>query len=435
MIRIRHALMTLVYDGFLIFAFLIALPKLIYKRVKYGKYAKNLKLRFGLVKPKIPDGDHPVVWFHGASVGEILLLVPIVHRFIAEYPEWRCVVTACSESGNETAERLFTHLGVTTFILPLDLSAIIKPVVRAIRPALVVFSEGDCWLNFLAESKKVGATAVVINGKLSINSSKWFGVLKRFGRDCFSPIDGFMLQDEQYRQRFIQLGIPQDKLEVTGNIKTYAPLSLDGSGRAIWRDKLRLEERDELLVLGSTHPADVQAWLPALRQIKRKSLKVLWVPRHQERIGELESALHKSHMSFGFWSAGATFSDYDTIIVDVMGMLKQLYCAADVAFVGGTFDPKIGGHNLLEPLQCRVPLVFGPYIASQSDLALRLLSFHAGYCLQRVEDISGVLSHLLDCPEERNRYIAQGEEFLRNEQKSLDLTWTALKRYISCIEI
>ncbi|EPP30167.1 3-Deoxy-D-manno-octulosonic-acid transferase family protein, partial [Chlamydia psittaci 84-8471/1] len=98
---------------------------------------------------------------------------------------------------------------------------------------------------------------------------------------------------------------------------------------------------------------------------------------------ELEALLSKENISYGLWSKEATFAQHDAIIVDAIGWLKQLYSAADLAFVGGTFDDRIGGHNLLEPLQCGVPLIFGPHIQSQSDLAERLLSMGAGCCLDK----------------------------------------------------
>ncbi|MEF9520095.1 lipid IV(A) 3-deoxy-D-manno-octulosonic acid transferase [Chlamydia crocodili] len=424
---------TFLYDCFLILAFTIALPRILYKRFVHGKYKKALKIRFGLTKPQLP-GEGPVVWFHGASVGEVSLLVPVVQKFMKDYPHWRCVVTACTESGYENAERLFGPIGVTTFILPLDLSLIIKPVVRAISPSLLVFSEGDCWLNFLEESKKVGATAIVINGKLSANSCKWFTVLKRFGRNYFSPIDGFLLQDDQHKARFLRLGVDEKKITVTGNIKTYTETSSENNKRSYWREKLQISHDAELLVLGSTHPKDVDAWIPVIRQLRHRNLKVLWVPRHIERTKELESLLVKENISYGLWSLEATFDNNDAIIVDAIGWLKQLYFAADLAFVGGTFDDRIGGHNLLEPLQCGVPLIFGPYIKSQSDLATRLLSIGAGCCLEK-KDMLEVITSLLDHPEERVAYIQKGNTFLHEERAAFDCTWESFKRYIPCVKI
>lgn len=428
-------LTTFFYDSFLILAFVIALPKLLYKRFVHGKYKKSLRLRFGLELPKLPDNKGPVVWFHGASVGEIYLLVPIIQQFMKNYPEWHCVVTAYTESGCASAEKLFAPLGATTFILPLDLSIIIRPIVRAISPDLVVFSEGDCWLNFLEEAKRLGAKAVVINGRLSSDSCKWFTILKRFGRNYFSPIDGFMLQDDNHKERFLRLGVAEEKIEVTGNIKTYVEAVVDTGERDRWREKLQLSKDDELVVLGSVHPSDVSAWFPAIMQLRRRNVKVLWVPRHIERKKEIESLLTKENISFGLWTQGATFQHKDSIIVDTIGWLKQLYFAADIAFVGGTFDPKIGGHNLLEPLQCGVPLVFGPHITSQSDLALRLLSFGAGYLLDTPEHIAEVITFLLDHPKERAAYVARGQHFLDKERASFVRTWEALEKHICCVKM
>ncbi|AAP05353.1 lipid IV(A) 3-deoxy-D-manno-octulosonic acid transferase [Chlamydia caviae] len=426
-------LRTFLYDCFLIFAFAVALPKILYKRFVHGKYKKSLKIRFGLEKPQV-SGKGPVVWFHGASVGEVALLVPLVQRFMKDYPQWHCVVTACTEAGNETAERLFGPMGATTFILPLDLSLIIKPVVRAISPSLLVFSEGDCWLNLLEEAKRLGATAIVINGKLSVNSCKWFTVLKRFGRNYFSPIDGFLLQDDQHKARFLRLGVDEKKIEVTGNIKTYTEISSENNQRNYWREKLQLSQDTELLVLGSIHPKDIDAWIPLMRQLRHRNIKVLWVPRHIERSKELENLLLKENISYGLWSQEVTFDKHDAIIVDAIGWLKQLYFAADLAFVGGTFDDKVGGHNLLEPLQCGVPLIFGPCITSQSDLAQRLLSLGAG-CRVDEKNMLEIVTSLLDHPEERMVYVQKGKAFLYEERAAFDRTWESFKRYIPCAKM
>ncbi|EPP35541.1 3-Deoxy-D-manno-octulosonic-acid transferase family protein [Chlamydia ibidis] len=426
-------LYTWLYDAFLVCAFVVALPRIAYKVIVHGKYIRTSRVRFGLDKPKICS-SRPIVWFHGASVGEVCLLQPVIEKFNEEYPDWHIVVTACSESGVESAKRLFQPLGATTFILPLDLSIIIKPVVRLISPKLVVFSEGDCWLNFLEEVKRIGAIAVVINGKVSETSCKWFTILKRFGRNYFKPIDGFLLQDEKYKTRFLHLGVSKEKLFVTGNIKTFTKSESLTDRRNNWRSRLSLHPEDQLLVLGSIHPREMDIWSSVISSINNRNFKVLWVPRHIEKAKELLVRLSKKHIKSGVWSKGDTFSDSSSLIIDVIGLLKNLYCAADLAFVGGTFDPKVGGHNLLEPLQCEVPLLFGPYVQSQSQLAMRLIDYGAGYRLHE-DRIRESVEFLLDHPEERAAYIHKGKAFLSEESMSFYRTWEKLKTYIPCTKI
>ncbi|SPN73315.1 3-deoxy-D-manno-octulosonic-acid transferase,3-deoxy-D-manno-octulosonic-acid transferase,3-Deoxy-D-manno-octulosonic-acid transferase (kdotransferase) [Chlamydia serpentis] len=430
MLRGIYRIFKCFYDVVLVCAFVIALPKLLYKMVVYGKYKKSLATRFGLKKPQVP-GNGPLVWFHGASVGEVRLLLPVVEKFFQEFPGWRCIVTSCTELGEQVARQVFSPMGVTVSILPLDFSVIIKPLVRKLHPSLVVFSEGDCWLNFIEEAKRVGATTLVINGKISLDSSKRFSFLKRLGKNYFSPVDEFLLQDEVQKQRFLSLGIPESKLHVTGNIKTYFKkqnsLYME---REIWRERLGLTNESKLIVLGSMHRSDAEKWLPAVQKLVKENVSVLWVPRHIEKTKDIEETLSRFRIPYGLWSRGANFSYAPVVLVDEIGLLKQLYAAGDLAFVGGTFDPKIGGHNLLEPLQCEVPLLFGPFIASQSELAQRLLLSGAGLCLEGTEPIFNIVSLLIHDIEARESYIQKGKAFLKTEEIAFDRTWNALKSYI-----
>lgn len=428
MMGIGQILSTVCYDIFLVLAFMAAAPRIFYKMLVYGKYKKFLKIRFGLKKPKCA-GDTPLIWFHGASVGEVSLLQPVVNRFKQQYPNWRYIITACSEAGVLTADRLYSHLGIVSFVLPFDISFIIKPLVKKLKPKFVIFSEGDCWMNFVCEAKKQGATTIVINGKLSEHSSKLFSFFKKIGRNYFSCIDYFLLQDEQYRQRFLQLGVSEPRLFVTGNIKTYKEEVEEQSRREELRNQMQLDNNALLIVLGSLHIKDFVAWIPVLHQIS--NIKILLVPRHLEKVQEFAHLCSKEGWSYSLWSQQTSFINKNLIIVDVMGLLKLLYQAGDLAFVGGTFDPKVGGHNLLEPLQAKVPLIFGPYIQSQSELAMRLIGNKAGYCVPDSLQMRSTVEQLLLNHSLRKESIDRGTIFLEKEKSAFTITWQTLLKIVA----
>ncbi|AAC67800.1 lipid IV(A) 3-deoxy-D-manno-octulosonic acid transferase [Chlamydia trachomatis] len=430
---IRRWLTSRLYDAFLVCAFFVSAPRIFYKVFFHGKYIDSWKIRFGVQKPFV-KGEGPLVWFHGASVGEVSLLAPLLNRWREEFPEWRFVVTTCSEAGVHTARRLYESLGATVFVLPLDLSCIIKSVVRKLAPDIVIFSEGDCWLHFLTESKRLGAKAFLINGKLSEHSCKRFSFLKRLGRNYFAPLDLLILQDELYKQRFMQIGISSDKIHVTGNMKTFIESSLATNRRDFWRAKLQISSQDRLIVLGSMHPKDVEVWAEVVSHFHNSSTKILWVPRHLEKLKEHAKLLEKAGILFGLWSQGASFRQYNSLIMDAMGVLKDIYSAADIAFVGGTFDPSVGGHNLLEPLQKEVPLMFGPYIYSQSVLAEKLREKEAGLSVNK-ETLLDVVTDLLQNEKNRQAYIEKGKSFLKQEENSFQQTWEILKSQITCMKI
>lgn len=430
MTKLPRRLITFFYDLCLVLAFFIALPRLIYAMLVHGKYKKSLPERFGLRKPRAPSGNGPLAWFHGASVGEVSLLLPVLERFRKEFPQWRCIVTACSEAGVATAERLFTPLNVSSFVLPFDHSFIMKPLVRFFSPSLVIFSEGDCWMNFVQEAKNIGAKTVVINGKLSENSSKIFLSLKALSRSYFSSIDHFFLQDERYQKHFLQLGIPKEKLCVTGNIKTYVETTDNSLERIQWRNSLQVALDDKILVLGSMHLPDVQAWIPSLRRLIPLGIKILLVPRRMEIVKKCAEICSQERWSFRLWSQQQTFKDCEILIVDMIGILKSLYKSGDLAFVGGTFDSTIGGHNLLEPLQAGTPVIFGPHIQSQSDLAVRLVLDEAGLCIKDPNHIFAAVQQILMNREAWERAAQKGHIFLEKEKEAFLRTWHELKAII-----
>ncbi|WP_213357635.1 glycosyltransferase N-terminal domain-containing protein [Chlamydiifrater phoenicopteri] len=432
----KKRLFRLAYDVALILAFLIALPKIFYKMLVYGKYKKGLGVRFGFKMPEInsASSDVPLIWFHGASVGEVRLLLPLVHRMFKEYPKSRAVITACTEAGVSEAERLFSPLGLTAFILPLDLGWIIRPVVNLLRPSLIILSEGDCWYNFLhAAKEEVGAKVMVINGRMSETSKRRFRALKGLARNCFSPVDLFCLQDEVQKERFTSAGVPEEKIRITGNIKTAFVSEKDNDFlRGFWRERLGLAKREKLLVLGSTHRVEELLWIKAFSELKlsHPHLKVLFAPRHVERSRELEEELRRNKLLYGVWSRQDTFVSKDAIIFDKIGCLADLYAAADYAFVGGTFDPKIGGHNLLEPLFREVPLIFGPYIFSQSEIGKKILSYGCGILLGNTKSLVSDMMHILSDPQETDACVSAGRNFLENECRALEYTWKEVKDYI-----
>ncbi|WP_213318281.1 3-deoxy-D-manno-octulosonic acid transferase [Chlamydiifrater volucris] len=431
----RKRLFRIAYDTGLVIAFLIALPKIFYKMIVYGKYKKDIGVRFGFKIPEVrtTSEDTSLVWFHGASVGEIRLLLPLVRRMFEEYPDTKAVVTACTEAGVSEAEKLFTPLGVSTFVMPLDLGCVIRPVVRFLKPSLVILSEGDCWYNFLHAAKEFGAKAVVVNGRMSESSRKRFHAIKYLARNCFSPVDLFCLQDEVQQERFISAGVPEEKIRITGNIKTAFSLDVDnGALRGFWRERLRLSRREKLLVLGSTHRVEEHLWIKTFMELKlaHPHLKVLFAPRHIERSRELEEDLRRSGVVYGVWSCQDAFDIKDVIIFDEIGSLADLYAAADYAFVGGTFDAKIGGHNLLEPLFRAVPLLFGPHIFSQSEIGKKILSYGCGILLGNEKSLVADMMHILSDPEEAKACVSAGKRFLENECQALEYTWKEVKSYI-----
>ena len=156
-------------------------------------------------------------------------------------------------------------------------------------------------------------------------------------------------------------------------------------------------------------------------------LKVLLVPRHPERFSAVADLLNKRGISWGRLSQSERLTGHERyLLIDQMGILNDCYQLADLAIVGGSFVPGIGGHNLLEPLWYGVPLLFGPYTEKQLPMQELILRYGAGAQVGLAE-LKETLSILLPgVGKKREEALLRGGELLLSIRGSLDRTWMGI---------
>ena len=278
-----------------------------------------------------------MIWIHAVSFGETKAASTLIPHIQKSYPDAKIVVSTITKTGYELSKVLFPS-AVLHFRLPLDFPWTMRALAKKINPSLLILVEGDYWPNMLRACKKQGARIFVVNGKLSERSLRWY----KFIPWLFKPVDHFFVQNELYEKRFHLLGC--SNVTVTGNIKfdlqpTVTSLPFPG----------------EWITLGSTHPGEEKALLDALQPLmaKRPNLQIFVAPRHPERFEEVRKLL----------------ISYDRVhLVDEMGVLPSYYAHSKLAIVGGSYNPKIGGHDVLEPVRLGIPVLFGPYMDRQEEL-------------------------------------------------------------------
>ncbi|MBP9841033.1 MAG: hypothetical protein KBC64_01240 [Simkaniaceae bacterium] len=292
---------------------------------------------FGRKIPYLDSNKKPVIWIHAVSFGETKAASTLISHIQKSYPQGVIVVSTGTKTGYELSKILIPSAALH-FRLPLDLSWVMAALVKKIQPNLVILVEGDYWPHFLKSCKREGAQVVVVSGKLSLKSMKGYAwapwLLKR--------VDHFFVQNALYQERFHQLGYTN--VTVTGNLKfdldpILYPVDMEG----------------EWITIGSTHEGEEEAILDALEPLlkKRPQLHILLAPRHPERFEKVRSLI----------------CDRDRVrLLDKMGWLPSCYLQSKLAIVGGSYHPKVGGHDILEPVRLGIPVLFGPYMYKQEEL-------------------------------------------------------------------
>ena len=332
----KKRLFFLLYDIALHVFFILFIP-IVIKRIIFDSKYKNIfdRMGFGKIRQLKINGSRPVIWIHGASVGEVLLMRPIIDFIKKKSPKSFLLLTCSSESGLAIAKKTFTRIDYISY-LPLDISYLIKPVVNRIKPKLILISENDVWLNFLNSCKSLKSKLVIINGKLSDKSFKRFLKFKFFARLIFNALDLICLQDEQYKNKFLSLNIDEKKLMVTGNVKT-SLFNTELSSSELYERKniLGLLEEDIVFTLGSTHDGEELMWLEVFHELiqAEPKLKLIIVPRHINRIFHIEKILNQKGLTYGLWGEKGVFKKHKILLVNVMGELCNIYQMSNYAFV------------------------------------------------------------------------------------------------------
>jgi 3-deoxy-D-manno-octulosonic-acid transferase len=412
----------------LLLAGLLILPKALYMWFKHGKYKESLFKRLSPSFPEMPVDNRYRIWIHAVSVGETKVAATLVKQLKVEFPTAFIIISSLTETGHAEALKSIPTADFHTY-LPIDLSWIINPLVRKIKPNLVILCESDFWYNFLQTAKECGANIALVNGKISEKSQVRFQRFPWFKKKLFSLFDIVCVQSKIYQQRFESLGIPQNKITVTGNMKLDdAPLLLSKPELNEWKQQLGLGDLDQILVVGSTHDPEESLLLPIFKDLWKEypNLKVLLVPRHPERFNEVAQMIQKHQIPFQRLSTFKKQDLMNLLLIDSMGLLRKCYQMADIALIGGSFTNKVGGHNIIEPSWYGVPVLFGPFMHQQPELVKLVEEYDSGIQTP-IENLHIHLKSLLDNPQKRQIFGNAGLKLVSEMAGATERTCQAIR--------
>jgi 3-deoxy-D-manno-octulosonic-acid transferase len=314
--------------------------------------------------------------------------------------EWEVVLSTTTQTGREVAEK--NYPGRRVFHFPLDFSWVVEKVFGLIRPTCVLLAEGELWPNFLALAERRGIPVAVVNGRLSEKSLRGYRVMRRLLGGSYPKVRLWCVQNEREAAKVRMLGVAEESLIVTGNLKYDKGFS--GKPKDPARRVAELLGGGRVLVAGSTHSGEDEAVLWAFGRLRERfpDLRLVLVPRHPERWTEAAKLIEEAgfkvirRTALGGVDPGDE-SDW-VFLLDTLGELTSLYTLADVVFVGGSLVPA-GGHNVLEPASLGKPSVFGKYMFKSAGLAADMEDGGGGYMVDDREELLERCTELLSSRE------------------------------------
>jgi len=412
----------LIYNLLLPPLFLLGLPFYAVRMVRRGGALSHRRERFGEFGTEMDTflEAHPKpIWIHAVSVGEVKMAACLIREIHEQRPGQGVILSTTTITGRRLAESL--DLPDTRVIFHvLDFWPCVHRALRKIRPSLVVLIEQELWPNLLFACRARRVPVWLLNARLSDRSWERFRSFRGILRPLLSLLDLVGLQSEADLERFREAGFPAHKCFVTGSMKfdvVASGMGLEGDCRSRLFSELGWSQEDPVLLCGSTHAPEEEFLLGEFKKLKPagRPLRIIVVPRHAERGGELERRVRELGFSVVRKSllSGKPFeSAPDVLLVDTTGELASLYAIGTINLIGKSFLG-VGGQNFLEAVSHGRPVIVGPEMSNFRDSVAYFKKEKALVQIDSNGDLVNVLQELLDHPERAEEMGQRGRHLLK----------------------
>jgi 3-deoxy-D-manno-octulosonic-acid transferase len=337
-------------------------PPLLAKRQRRGKEdAARLGERKGLAGLPRPEGM--LVWLHGASVGELISLLPIADHLTGK--GIAVLVTSGTVTSAEVAQRRLPEGAIHQYV-PLDLPAYVERFLEHWKPDIGVFAESELWPNLIHGAAAKGAHLVLVNARMSERSHRRWLRFPSFITAMLSRFELALAQTEADAARLRELGAP--RVQAIGNLK-YDVAPPPANPEKLEKLKAAITGR-KVFVAASTHPGE-EAMVAAAHKLaaaRVPGLLTIVAPRHPPRGGEAAEACAAAGLtavkrSEDILPDAAT----DIYVADTIGELGLFYRLGRLAYLGGSLVTH-GGQNPIEPAKLGNGILHGPHVHNFTEV-------------------------------------------------------------------
>ena len=399
-------------------------PRFLRWRLKRGKEdAARLGERYGKASQPRPSG--PLIWLHGASVGEMLAVVPLIERLRAK--NFAVLMTSGTVTSAALAEQRLPAGAVHQFV-PLDAPQFVGRFLDHWRPDLALFVESDLWPNLVLTCAEREIPMILVNGRLSERSFKRWRFLPQAIAALLARFDLCLAQSSGDAQRYGELGAP--RISNIGNLKLDVPAP---PADAPTLSKLTgIVVTRSVIAAASTHPGEEDEIIAAHQRLRAKhpTLLTIIAPRHPERGPGIAEAAKGAGLSVALRSHGdLPKPGIDVFIADTLGELGLIYRLAPIVFMGGSLASR-GGQNPIEAIRLGAAIVHGPHVWNFAEIYASLDAAHGAQLVADRDALTNCLAAWLVNPTARKAAADAATATIGKLGGALDRTLTAIEPYL-----
>jgi 3-deoxy-D-manno-octulosonic-acid transferase len=356
------------------------------KRAKL--FVEGRKDLIELITKKIVHDSRKSIWFHVASLGEFEQARPVIEELKLIYPYHKIIVTVFSPSGYEPRKN--DSIADYIFYLPNDSQKNAQALVKLFKPSLVFWVKYDFWYHYLIQLKNNNIPTFLIAASFHSNQI-YFKKYAVFYKQLLSDFSFIFTQNETSTKLLNTINI--NHVQTTGDTRFDRVFNTLKQTENL--PLIELFKGDNLLiVIGSSYKLEEEMLTSFLNEYQGKNYKLIIAPHfiNEERLLEIEKIIPKKIIRYSNANATNIFN-YQSLVIDNIGMLNQIYKYADISFIGGGFKNK-GLHNILEAATFGNAIIFGNKIGYFPE-AIEFVKIKGALCVKNQEEFNSYFNKLL----------------------------------------
>jgi 3-deoxy-D-manno-octulosonic-acid transferase len=399
-------------------------PRLLASRLKQGKeHPARLDERRG--EPSLPRPRGPLIWVHGASVGEMLAVIPLIERVRAL--NFAVLVTSGTVTSATLAQQRLPAGTIHQFI-PLDAPRFVGRFLDYWRPDLALFVESDLWPNLILACTDRAVPMILINGRVSERSFSRWRLLPGAIAVLLRRFDLCLTQSSADAKRYAQLGAP--RISSVGNLKLdVPPPPVD---QPTLHSLTSLIGTRVVIAAASTHAGEENAVIAAHQRLREKcpSLLTMIAPRHPVRGAGIAELGKAAGLSVALRSRGDLPKPHiDIYVADTLGELGLIYRLAPIVFMGGSLASH-GGQNPIEAIRLGAAVVHGPHVWNFAEIYSTLDAAQGATLVPDADALTDRLADWLANPAARSAVAQAAKDTAEQLGGALERTLAALDPYL-----
>ena len=335
-------------------------PILIIFRIYKGKEDKiRFREKFSIPSKKRSKGK--LIWFHGASVGEILSIIPLIENYEKNKLINQILVTSSTLSSSKVLKKFKFKKTVHQFY-PIDHFFFTKRFLEYWKPNLAIFIDSEIWPNMFKKLEEKKISLILLNARITKKTFLRWQSLKNVSQKVFKKIS--IAYPQNLETKYFLRKLKVKKIKTIGNLK-FAEQDNEIMNKLNFRFKSK-----KIWVASSTHSDEEIFCGKTHIELKKKikNLLTILIPRHIHRVQEIKSELENLRLNVTNHSSNMkNLKNIDIYIVDTFGETKQFHKVGTSVFIGGSIINR-GGQNPLEAARYGARILHGPNVDNFKDV-------------------------------------------------------------------